>query len=67
MGMDVDEPRRDHVAGGIDGFLAADLVLCDDGDPCRPLMPTLATASYFVSGSMTRPLLMTRSYSRGNR
>jgi len=29
----------------------------------RPsLMPTLATASYIVSGSMTRPLLIARSY-----
>jgi hypothetical protein len=29
----IDEPRRDHVAGGIDGFLSGDLFLGDDGDP----------------------------------
>ena len=28
----VDKPRRHHMAGGIDGFLAGDLVLGDDGD-----------------------------------
>ena len=32
MGMDVDEPRSNHMAGGINGFLAADLVLCNDGN-----------------------------------
>ena len=56
----VDETRSDHMASSVDGLLALDLVLGDRG--IRPfLMPTLATPSYIVSGSMTRPLRMTRS------
>ena len=36
MGMDIDEPRRHHKAGGVDGLVAGDLGLCDDGDSAVP-------------------------------
>ena len=36
MGMDIDEPRRHHMAGGVDGLVAGDLGLCDDGDSAVP-------------------------------
>ena len=33
VGVEVDEPGRHHMAGGVDGLLAGDLLLGDGGDP----------------------------------
>jgi hypothetical protein len=50
------------VAGGIDGFLSGDLVLGDDGDP-TVLDADIGDVIILVSGSITRPLKITRSKS----
>jgi len=66
MAVRVDEARGNDVARRVDGLPA--LMVCLPWSfalviaAIRPsLTPTLAISSRIVSGSMTRPLLMTRS------
>lgn len=58
----IDEARSDHMALGVDDFLA--VVAFFVTTAIFPfLIPTLRTASSPLSGSMTRPFRITRSYS----